>query len=239
MSDFETRLSSALRNLSEQAPSAVGLEEASRARYHHRRRRTRMGVVAVGAAASVLALPLTGSLLAGGPAGTSSGGPAATSSATETVWPNSLQPAQRATVGERLVSDLGAITVHELQFPVAAPPGVTPPSGKDFGVLDLEVCSNGRSVGDAGRYHANDFNLIEVWVGSGSVGPKYWHLGENRVRVDTELRTPTLTDAQLADVADGDCERGWVTFTLPRGAEIGSVSYMPFGTILRSWRTLP
>ncbi|MDP3891974.1 hypothetical protein [Nocardioides sp.] len=183
------------------------------------------------------AIPLSGALLAGGPSGTSPGQPADTPSATKSDWPNSLQPVERAAVGEQLVSDLGAITLHELQFPVSDPAGVTPPSGEEFGVLDLEVCSNGSSVGDRDRYSPDDFNLIEVWAGSGSVGPKYWHHGENRA--DTELRAPTLTDAQLADVAEGDCERGWVTFTLPGGAEIGRVDYRPHGVTLRTWRATP
>jgi hypothetical protein len=132
------------------------------------------------------------------------------------------------------MSDYGEITVHEVGFPVRAS-GAKPAKGNDFGVLDLEVCSNGAPLPDdaPGRYTASEFWIIEKWTGGPDEGPMHFSI-ENST--DAVIREPRLSEAQLADVAEGTCERGWMTFELPRGTQIGRVAYQPWLATPFMWR---
>ena len=233
MNDFENRLSTALRNVAGNAPGATGLEAAARSRLR-RRRQTRL---ATGVVVAVAALPLAG-LLTGLPSPTSTGqGPASSPSDTASS-PTSSPSEGPAYFGDTRMSDFGEITVHDVEFPVSArslPPGTGPREGNQLGALDLEVCSDGSPLPDGapGRYSVTEFWIIEAWIGGSDEGPVQYSVGNS---TDAVVRAPSLSDAQLADVADGTCERGWLTFELPRGTKIGRVAYAPWQATPLMWR---
>lgn len=233
MNDFENRLSTALRNVADNAPGATGLESAARSRLR-RRRQTRL---ATGVVVAVAVLPLAG-FLTGLPSPTSTGqGPASSPSGTASS-PTSSPSEGPAYFGDTRMSDLGEITVHEVEFPVSAqslPPGTAPAKGNQLGALDLEVCSNGAPLpaGAPGRYSVTEFWIIEAWIGGPDEGPVHYSVGNS---TDAVVREPSLSDAQLAEVADGTCERGWLTFELPRGTKIGRVAYAPWRATPLMWR---
>jgi len=238
MNDFENRLSTALRNVAGNAPRAAGLEAAARSRLR-RRRRTHL---ATGVVAAVAAVPLAG-FLTGLPSTTSTGpGPATSpSGAISSTTPSPSEGP--AYFGDTRMSDLGEITVHDVEFPVGAqslPPETAPAKGNELGALDLEVCSNGAPVPDGAlpdgalsRYSVADFWIIEAWIGSPDEGPAQFSIHNS---TDAVVREPSLSDAQLAQVADGTCERGWLTIELPRGTEIGRVAYTPWQATPLMWR---
>ena len=233
MNHFENRLSTALRNVAHDAPTVVGLEAAARSRLR-RRRRTHL---VTGAVVVVATLPLAG-FLTGLPSTTSTDrGPA--SSPSRAVSSTTSSPSEGpAYFGDTRMSDLGEITVHDVEFPVSAQlltPGTAPAKGNRFGALDLEVCSNGSPLpsGAPGRYSTTEFWIIEAWIGSPDEGPVQFSVGNS---TDAVVREPSLSDAQLAEVADGTCERGWLTFELPRGTKIGRVAYAPWQATPLMWR---
>jgi hypothetical protein len=233
MNDLENRLGNALRHLSEQAPDAAGLEAAARLR-HRRRRRTR---TVVGAAVAVAALPVSGLLLSG-PWSTSGGpGPATTPPSPTTSASPTAAPSEDpgpAYIGDTRMSDYGEVTVHEVDFPWRVP-GATPSKGHQFGALDLEVCSNGAPIPEdaPGRYSPSEFWIIETWIGSPDEGPMHYSVGNSTELV---LREPSLSASQMAMMVDGTCERGWLTFELPRGTQIGRVAYQPWRATPFMWR---
>ncbi len=233
MNDFENRLSTALRNVAGNAPGAAGLDAAARSRLR-RRRRTHL---ATGVVVAVAALPLAG-FLTGLPSTTSTDrGPA--SSPSGAVSSTTPSPSEGpAYFGDTRMSDLGEITVHAVEFPVSAKsltPETAPAKGNQFGALDLEVCSDGSPLPDGapGRYSATEFWIIEAWIGGPDDGPVQYSVGNS---TDAVVREPSLSDAQLAEVADGTCERGWLTFELPRGTKIGRVAYTPWQATPLMWR---
>lgn len=234
MNDLETRLGSALRHMSEEAPPATGLEAAARAR-HRRRRRTR---IVLGAAVAVAALPASGLLLSGSWMTSGGPGPATTPPSPDTSASSTAAPSEDpgpAYVGDTRMSDYGDVTVHEVEFPLRAP-GATPSKGNQFGALDLEVCSNGAPLPDdaPGRYSASEFWIIEAWIGSPDEGPVHFSVGNS---TNLALREPSLSESRMAMMVDGTCERGWLTFELPRGTRIGRVAYQPWMATPIMWRT--
>jgi hypothetical protein len=233
MNDFENRLSTTLRNVADKAPGAAGLEAATRSRLR-RRRQTRL---TAGVVVAVAALPLAG-FLTGLPSTTSTDrGPA--SSPSGAVSSTTPSPSEGpAYFGDTRMSDLGEITVHAVEFPVSAQsltPETAPAKGNQLGALDLEVCSDGSPLPDGapGRYSATEFWIIEAWIGGPDDGPVQYSVGNS---TDAVVREPSLSDAQLAEVADGTCERGWLTFELPRGTKIGRVAYTPWQATPLMWR---
>lgn len=232
MNDLEQRLSATFRAMSEQAPGPAGLKEGARRRYR-RRQQTRLAAAAV---VVVAALPVGAQLLDGPSTPAPAPAPAVTPSPSESPDTGRATEQERAYVGDTRLSDLGGITVHDVQFPVDVP-GSAPPRGKRYGAVDLELCSvpvPGRTEGPT-RFSLADFTLVERWIGSAyEEGPTYFSLSANRPRIT--VREPVLSEAQLSGLAEGSCARGWVSFALPRSTEIGTVGYQPWQGTPLSWR---
>lgn len=231
MNDLEQRLSDTFRTMSEQAPGSAGLAEGARRR-HRRRQQTRLAAAAV---VAVVALPVVAQLLDGPSRTAPAPAPAVTPSPSQSPDTGRAEAQGPALLGETRQSDLGGITVHAVRFPVEVP-GSTPPRGKRFGAVDLELCADpvpGRTEGPAG-FSLGEFILIERWIGDSAEGPMHFPLQSNRTSVTGQ--EPPLSEAQLSRLPEGSCTRGWVTFALPRGTDIGTVTYQPSQGDPLSWR---
>lgn len=191
----------------------------------------------LGAAVAVAALPASGLLLSGPWTTSEAPGPAATPSSPDASVSPTAAPSEDpgpAYVGDTRMSDYGDVTVHKVEFPLRVP-GAAPTKGNQFGALELEVCSNGAPLPDdaPGRYSASEFWIIETWIGSPDEGPVQFSVGNS---TDLPVREPSLSESRMAMMVDGTCERGWLTFELPRGTRIGRVAYQPWMGTPITWR---
>lgn len=186
-----------------------------------------------GAAARVIAaIALTvcvGCSAGTSPTPTSAPSASDTASATESApvsqasapWEVYPQTAGGATIGQTVTASSGdskvEITVHDLRRTAAADAGGT----QDVVGIDAEVCPNfGITVSSEGHWV-----VIAKEKGKGNFQPS---------ETNPAGFTPEFP-YQPKPVDAGQCNRGWVTFQVDPGLELGSIRYLGTGNINIGW----
>lgn len=123
-------------------------------------------------------------------------------------------------LGDKQLSDLGAVTVYAVEFPVEPQDSSATrisTKGMQFAVADIKVCSNGSTTSDGYQYSPDEFVVVDRQDRSYS----FWN-------VQISARNPDLTDSLFDNMKAGMCTRGWITYELPSGTKVRELAYTPY-----------
>ena len=151
---------------------------------------------------------------------TASAAESAPASETSPPWKVSPQTAGGAAIGQTVTASSGdsqvAITVHDVRRSASDAGGT-----QDIVGIDVEICPNfAITVSSQGHWVA-----VAQEKGKGNFQPSETNPAEF---------TPEFP-FQPKPIGAGQCARGWVTFQVDPGLELGSIRYLGTGNINIGW----